>query len=104
MANNILTSANRRRESSSIALVVIVLGSQDRIDAWEEAVMDYLPPARRRAMAQAVGCDLSQSELAVQNPVVAGRNLTWKMAIERCPFRRAFREYDSCGLKVEGFK
>ena len=39
MANNILTSANRRRESSSIALVVIVLGSQDRIDAWEEAVI-----------------------------------------------------------------
>ena len=35
--------------------------------------MDYLPPARRRAMAQAVGCDLSQSELAVQNPVMTGR-------------------------------
>ena len=35
--------------------------------------MDYLPPARRRAMAQAVGCDLSQSELALHNPVMTGR-------------------------------
>ena len=46
----------------------------------------------------------ANSAVGRSKPSNEGENLTWKMAIERCPFWRAFRVYDSCGPKVEGFK